>query len=434
MIHKTGYFSGKPCAVALVGFLMFVGSVPAQYRIFSWDSFETGQFPPTLMYLHEASPQTVTLFDYALPGIPPVFSQERSRRECGRFGLKMLTPSITGRDSVVSVLSHLRMDRGLLGDSGRALFQADFYLPEGEGYFPNSAVLAHAVSDPAQKWFEMYRFGIRLNKFLYFSFSDKSAGGKIIKQDSIESFNLQRPGWHRLQIIFEGQSRIICAVNGKATSFSPIEEPSLTLLQPGIMIASPPEREAFCIIDNLSIQWTPEDVPIPDSPWLEANTPIPASDSALPWVHQPAATTLDPAPDVRQTPTPAASAGQSTPAPKPPELVWLTSTDEAWAFSQTHQRPILVVFYAPRAKYWGIFQELLKTQPAVAELLSRFVLLKVDLNTLHGGAIAHRFQVFRVPCFQVLGNDGQTRMQMVMSSDTPWEAIAASLQTIMPRQ
>ena len=92
-----------------------------------------------------------------------------------------------------------------------------------------------------------------------------------------------------------------------------------------------------------------------------------------------------------------------------------------------------MVFYAPRAKYWGVFQELLKTQPAIAGLLSHLVLLRVDLNTLHGGAIAHKFQVFRVPCFQVLGSDGKTRMQMIMSADTPWEAIAASLQTIVPQ-
>lgn len=434
MIDNRGVFIGRRRLLLAGLFVMMVATLPAQYRIFSWDSFETGQFPPTLMYLHEASPQTVTIFDYAMPGVPPVFSQARPRRECGRYGLKMLTPSITGRDSVVSVLSHLRMDRGLLGASGRALFQADFYLPEGEGYFPNAAVLAHADSHPQQKWFEMYRFGIRLNKFLYFSFSDKSAGGKILKQDSIESFNLERPGWHRLQIIFEGQNRIICAVNGKPTSFSPIEEPSLTLLQPGIMIASPQEREAYCIIDNLSIQWTPEDVPIPDSPWLEPAAAGAAPGEAIPWVHQPAAPAPDSTAGTGPPPDSAAPAAQSTPIPKPAQPVWLTSTDEAWEASQKQQRPILVVFYAPRAKYWSVFEDLLKTQPAVGELLSRFVLLRVDLNTLHGGAIAHRFQVFRVPCFQVLGTDGQTRMQMIMSADTPWEAIAASLQPIAPPQ
>lgn len=409
-------FRGHAYLIATAVFFSLAALAPAQYRIFSWESFESGQVPPTLQFLHDAAPPLVTLFDYTQPGVPPVFSEEKTLRECGRFGLKVSTTALADRDCVVSLLSHLQMERGLLGASGRALYQADFYLPaESEGYFPNAAILAYSNSEPQQKWFEMYRFGIRLNKFLYFSFSDRKQGGKIIKQDSIESFHLRRPGWSRLQIIFEGQNRILCAVNGIPTSFSPIEEPSLTLLQPGIMIASAKEKSGYCIIDNLSIQWTPEDVPIPDSPWLETAAPAPSSASAF------------------SQPPPPAAAGRIDAESGQAEPAWFTSPEEAWKASQEQNRPVLAVFYAPRAKHWRAFESLLQSQPAIRQTLSRFVPLKVDMNTLQGGAIAGKFQVFRVPCFLVLGPDGRSRLQMVMNDDTPWEAIAAELRKIAPQ-
>ena len=52
---------------------------------------------------------------------------ETARLECGRFGLKIET---TEEARFQSVVDSLVLDRNLLGQKGRALYQADIYFPK----------------------------------------------------------------------------------------------------------------------------------------------------------------------------------------------------------------------------------------------------------------------------------------------------------------
>ena len=67
---------------------------------------------------------------------------------------------------------------------------------------------------------------------------------------------------------------------------SPVEEPSLRKLQVGLMLVES-KNHYSCYADNLSIQWSPENVPLPDSPWImdpdRNQSSLLANGSALEW-------------------------------------------------------------------------------------------------------------------------------------------------------
>lgn len=405
----------------LVMWLMIATTVQAQYQVFSWESFEGGVLPNSLQRVHGNEPGTVTIYDYLSPDTPPEMRTPRALAEVGRYGLRMRTiAGDTDQHHIVSLAHHLVMDRALIGPKGRALFQADVFLPEEGAYLPSPTMLAYMDSAPDRAWIQMYRFGMMLNRSLMFSYADKDAGGKLMKTVPQTEFPLKRPGWHRIQIIFQGQDQIHCAVDSVELSFSPLTEPSLRMLRPGFMVASAPGKSGESIIDNLSIQWTPEDTPLPESPWVDGAIPGGGVASA------PVATG-GAAPAVSSGVAAPGSAGPPA-APAATPLTWGEDPDAAWAQSQQSKRPILMVIYVPRARDWQYLEELTQTDPAARQAFSQFVLLKVNANTLRGGLIAKQFGVFKAPTMILMGTDGQPKRQMIYSRTAAWGAVAQYLQ------
>lgn len=372
----------------------------AQYQVYSWESFEAGALSPQLSLIHQATPSSVSVVDYTkMAADQPVLAEAPTQSECGGYGLRLQTHDTQDKDQFVSVAHNLKMERSLLGSSGRALFQADFFLPEAGGYLPNSAVLAYAGGVPPSA--KMYRFGIVKNRWVYFSYQDGiKEPPALFQQETVDALNLKRPGWHRFQIIFEGQDRIVCAVDGKPTKFSPVMEPTLTSLQPGFMISSAKGNMGSCLIDNLSIQWTMEDAPIPDSPWAEGAMP------AAPPVAAPIA----------------APPGSSTTA-----LSWSLAPVDAFSRAAAEKRPLLALFHAPRVKQCEALDANLNGDAEAQSLFSKFVLCKIDTNQLQGGSWAAKFQVYRVPTLMVFAPDGAKTAEIHFGKDDTWATVLANL-------
>jgi hypothetical protein len=188
-----------------------------------------------------------------------------------------------------------------------------------------------------------------------------------------------------------GQDQIYCAIDGQMTNFSPITEATHRHLNAGLMVTeNPNQQNTMAVIDNLSIQWTPQDVPLPDSPWQ----------------------VLDP----RIAETPLDNG-----------LLWETNPSRAWNLSSTQSRPLLVLFYAPRI---NPFQYLLSIYPdneEAREVLNQFVLLKIDANQLAGGALAERFKIFRLPTLVLLNPDGSEKSRIeILNGQTKWDDVVAA--------
>lgn len=411
---------GATLALALGGvFFLLSTPLPAQYQVFAWESFETGLFPSSLARMHQATPLSVMLLDYASPGLPAELRAEPAPQECGRQGLKFQTRK--GQE-FLSVVNQMSLDRTRLGNTGRALYQADFFVPPTTADSPNVAILAMARTEGAGgvgSW-KFYRFGLRGGsaRKVFFAYSTGADEPALAFEESADALITKRPGWHRFQIIFEHQDKIYCCIDGKPTQFSPVRESTLKQLQAGIMVVSRENQEGIAYVDNLSIQWTPEDVPLPDSPWSQLPpTPVPSALSIQ---------AAGPAPSAAGAGQPAQS-GQPAAQPIPEGLIWHHSPDQAWQASQTAKRPLLILFTTPRSKGNQALEELLRTQATAREDLRGYVLLRVDVNQLSGGTLAQKYILYKFPCFVILRPDGTEADRMAFDNAASWQTIAPKL-------
>jgi hypothetical protein len=278
------------------------------------------------------------------------------------------------------------------GPKGRALYQADFYLREAGKAYPNTALMAVVVegTGPTNSY-KLYRFGVSEGgKKVYFAYAndDLAAAGTpiVYHHQSLDEFPLKRPGWHRLQMIFDGTGSITCAVDMVPTKFSPIQEATLQRLNAGVMIASSTwKNRAF--VDNISIQWSFDDVPLPKSPWATKSEAKHAATGV--------ASLLDEGNGVS----------------------WRTDPQAAWKESAQRGIPRLVNFHAPGTGPADYLRGLLPNTPVNRTLLERFVCLNLDVNQLDGGTFANRFRINRVPTLVVIGTAGREVGRMVVSRD-----------------
>ena len=383
--------------LVVVGLLAAVPAL-AQYRVHTWESFESGDVPQGLIRGHQADATTVFAYNYQSAGTPRMMTSGIASLECADYGV-MMKP--TGKKLHLSMVSPTSLDRRQLGAVGKALYQADVYIPEEGVPFPNTALLA-VVAEPVEKGFgyKMYRFGIsEAVKSVYFAYANdsiqKTAGAPIIyKNQNISELKLKRPGWHRLQMIFVGQQDIYCAIDTAATSFSPIREPSLSVLNAGLMVAG--KGDNSCIVDNLSIQWSFENIPLPDSPWL-----LPLANANIPNENL-------------------MESGSS--------VFWLSDPQKAWKLATAQKRPILIQYHVPRMPTYMHLKAMTPNDEATQNLLNRFVLLKVDVNQLGGGTLAQRYGIVRVPTFMVMGPDGkEMRRLAVTNTQTTWAQVKETL-------
>jgi hypothetical protein len=389
------------CIIIQVFLILLASFSYAQFNVFSWDNFESGEIPNTLERLHDANTENAAVYDFTSPDAPQGILEGIAKTECGRYGMKF---KITKLKEYIKIVNKTTLDRKNMGEKGKALYQADIFIPEDLAELPYSVAILAVLqeSDGTSANYSFYRFGIR-GDAVFFSYTYNEAQPRIYVHTKIASLNLKRPGWHRFQIIFEGQEDITCAIDGHPTSFSPQKESTLDKLRAGIMISASTTESGTAYVDNLSIQWTMEDVPLPDSPWIFS---LKGDSESVP----------NTAPSL-----PSSSA----------RVNWMSSPEEAWQMCQAQNRPILILFYAPRATGWKNLEQLINTNEAISGLINKFIPLQIDANQLRGGTLAYQYGAFKVPCFVVLAPNQQVRAKEFYNKEADWDSISQKLQNAL---
>ena len=379
---------GRILALALC--LVATSAGAQYYNIHTWESFESGM-PTNLSLGHQADSTSAMLFPYSTPGTAPQILEGVAALECGNFGLGIFP---TAEKKHLSVFSPASLERSRLGATGRALYQADLYLPAANQPVPFFALLAAMPTKDNKLSYEIYRFGIMEGgKKLFFSFiRDNLSQPVIFVMEPLKGKPLKRPGWHRFQIIFAGQTDIICAVDQVPTAFSPIHEGTLTRLNPGLMVTYS-KTPAPCLADNLSIQWSPDDVPLPVSPWV--TKPIPEGTNLI---------------------------GDGSP------LQWFNNPKQGWTVASAQKRPMLVLFYAPNVLPYQYLQSICPNDNGARDFLNKHVLIRVDANQLAGGTLAQKMKVQFLPTLLLLGPRGEELGRVtVKRGETKWETLVTEL-------
>ncbi|MDK2971909.1 MAG: Thioredoxin-like [Candidatus Sumerlaeota bacterium] len=370
----------------------------AQYLLHTWENFESGVIPPSLIMTHNATAENTRVIDLTRLNDPDIL-KGAAREECGRFAVGFQTDP---KQRFLGLVSVAKMDRSRLGAGGKALFQADVYLKGHTSATHTVAVLALAeppegATPSGSSLWRMYRFGIISQKKTYFSFTNATPEPQVYMHQDLREVIPINSGWHRIQLVFEGQSEIACYVDGRRTVFSPITDRTFPIIQPGVLITAPEDAPLFAIVDNISIQWTPDpNTPMPESPWVGSS-----ESAALP-------------------------SGVT---------IWPTSPEQSWAESKRTGKPLLVMFYNHASRsYQSLVNNVFSGNETAKQNLERFVLLRVDVNQLRGGALASKFTVTRVPTFVVLGPDGRERMRIVANTNPDWRKIWPELEKTLAPQ
>lgn len=386
----------RPALLLLMVFSLVGSAFSQQYRIHTWESFESGVLPENIHLGHYSDSETV--------GVVDIFENQNvpSQARGGVAPLELGTHSLLWKPmpdkNHLSIFAPDGLNRERIGQNGAALYQADFYLPAVGEPVPNISMLAQVLDSDGSTTYKFYRFGIlEPGDKLFFAFTNDAAQPEIFQQVPISQMDLQRPGWHRFQIIFHGQNEIYCAVDGEFTSFSPVLEGTHTSLNAGIMVTSS-EFDSVALTDNLSIQWTPQNAPLPESPWTQGS-----ADASRP---------------------------NTSPLESGSSVSWLQESSKAWSTARRQQRPILAMFYTPNITPYERLKQMVPNTPEAYEVFNRFVLLKIDANQLAGGRLAEKFEIFRLPTFVVIGSDGLTRGKITVSGEMDWNQLRNELQSM----
>jgi len=437
---------------ALVASLLALAvALPAQYQVYQWASFEDGRLPADAAPIGKQFQQSVAVVDLnsVAATMPPEFRAGKSSSETGRFGMALNH----GKDFWFNgAASGVTMDRGALGATGRALYQADFYLPPSDEPLPNLAVCAMVPMQPGEdRPNTFYRFGITKNKIVYFSYVTLGeTTAKVFQADGAMALRLGRPGWHRFAIVFEGEETIRCYVDGQEASFSPLKEASLRQLQVGIVLIDSDLKDGTytAYADNLSIQWTTEDVPLPDSPYLApgqapATVLTMASPLATPSLAAPAqAVTSIPAPtpagggntyswgqatSATPTPSPVPSAAPISNAPANTAPIQWYEAEDGWALASNEKKPMIVYFQAPRLPATIRLNEIFQSDPEARGYVNRYIPVIIDVNQLQGGMYASYLNVTRVPTLIVFDGAGKETGRATFTARDSWSAVVQQL-------
>lgn len=411
----NGLFVG---CLLLCPFLLTTNAT-AQYQVTDWASFEEGGFPKNGKLFGLEPSKFVSVIEYSkMPGMPPQFSNPKIAKEIGRYG--MLLKGTGGKEDpanphLIGLTIGGIVDRDQLGANGRTIYQCDFFVPTVDR-LPAIAVMASDATavGPDGGPITFYRFGFHMKERLYFSFVTNYSYGKNIKQEAVPVYqsdksmfaSIPKPGWHRMAVVFEGSSRIRCFVDGRETSFSPLEEPKLRKLAIGIMHTS---REGDSIIDNLSIQTTTDANVMPVSPYSDGWTIVAGSkDKASGQVSQVAPVAL---------------------AAPVHEDMWVDQ-GVAWTTAQQQKKPLFICFYAPGVAACEEVNKILGTDPGATSLLKRCVCTRIDVNQLQGGLAARQYNVFKVPTLFLISPDAKTYKRTTFRKGSTWAQVAAELSGI----
>lgn len=398
--------------------LMALGALEAnaQYNVFAWFRFDEGRLDAQAIPLGMNPGERVFIYRYADMASPPRgFWDAVAQNEIRSHGLMLRTRTGTvAEEFLTGLASNIILERHRLGDKGRALFQADFYIPPATYAVPSLAVLAMEPLTPGQTApASFYRFGVTKSRDVYFSHVIAGATeAAVYKFDRAFLGRIPRGSWHRFAIVVEGQSTIRCYVDGNEAPFSPIQDDTLKMMQVGVMMAEG-EAKYDAFIDNLSIQWTNEDVPLPDSPWAHTWT-----GSAPVRLTQPAPAATPGSPVAATPGAPDAAAGP---------LAWF-DVESGWEQAKAQQKSMLVYFLAPRLPITLQLDKLINDDPAAQAYLKQFSCVKVDVNQLQGGTYAAQYNIFKVPTFIVFNLQGQEAARAVFNRNDTWATFSEKLQ------
>lgn len=379
--------------------VLLTSGAAAQYRQFAVEDFEStaGKWPATFEHGHHSTPLTTRTVTWAATEKGGVLHAGPAGVVVGNYGLE-LRPLES--DPHLSVMDRRALERNKLGANGAALFQVDFYFDEDEGNHPTLAILANASEGTDRSVYRFYRFGVDRDR-IYFSFTNNKSTPDMYLRQALSEFNLTRPGWHRLQMIFRGADEIMCAIDGQLTSFSPISDSTLARIEPGIMVTRSKEGgDRAVYADNLSILWTPNanDDP-PGSPWLvRSSVAVPAKGmQANRW----------------------SIGGQQ----------WTTSPSDAWKRASAENKVILALFHGDDLAANENVIALLGSEEA-KPVLTQCVTLRVDVGESSGQVFAGRYGLKEYPTVAVIGPDGNmiNNVPVQPGSGLTWTKVFEMLQ------
>lgn len=403
-----------------VVFLLFTIQSNAQYKVYCWENFENGVFPKSLKRMHDTNEKNVVVVSYDFIKKDPNYRKILdgiARTECGKYGLLFSIPKAEVEKKpngvFLSLVSENILDRKILKNAGKAIIQADVYIPSDESNKPSTSIPGIAVlgvggANPNDfaKW-ALYRVGISPRYGVFFSFIDavRQEAPLVFNEEKIENLKLQIPGWHRLQLVFQGTDTIGCYIDGVKTTFSPIKEGSVNTLRMGLMISSSSQADKICIIDNLSIQVTDENLELPTSPWVITD-PANLAKMKLSPIYQ--------KPDFIES-----------------KLQWFLTPEDAVQYNKDKKMPYLILFYSPLAKLHKPLETMINSDPEFQKYLRQFVLTRLDVNQLNGGKVAEFYGVFKVPCFMLLDNYGNKKTSLIYKANMPCSEISQAIQAGM---
>lgn len=399
----------RTCLMAGVISALAVTTAMGQYQVREWANFEDGKLPPNLITIGgnwQSRMQVVPVDSVTDQGT--AFKNP----ELGSHVLKLEAAPSTENASTwqVGLAVGEVLDRTQLGPNSRALFQADFFVPAQQA--PSIAVLAMEPPDGNGKHVDsikrsFYRFGMTKADRAYFSqVSPGEETATQFHQDN-ELFNqMPKPGWHRFAIVCEGPSIIRCYIDGREAAFSPLEDTSMKQIMVGLLLADN-ERQYTAYADNLSIQLSDDALALPASPY-DSGWSVAARSSSR-----------------------AATVGASTAQPTAQVSTalaaeWLPPV-QAWNKAKAENKGLLLYFYAPGVQRVEQINQILATDPAAKEYMSKHACARVDVNQLEGGSIAKKYQIFKVPAFLVIAPDAQSSTRSLPGQGATWQQIAADL-------
>ena len=426
-----------------------------EFRPYQMADFEDGRLPESTDPFGVDISSTLKIANLPLiTSMPPDFRDGIAAPVVGSYGAGIQSKpdpedrSTHQRGFSIGVL----LDRDKLGANGRALYQADFYLPPTNvpEQAPCIAILAldPTVSGSASTSSPMsglpkafYRFGISRRKTATLYFSCVMPGAEtapVYEQDTKLFGAIPRPGWHRFAMLFTGNEEIRCYLDGKEPRFSPIKDSRLRKLKLGVMLADA-LHSYECYVDNLTILWSMDDSPLPPSPfvasWANVSLQTPATAMAAPAV--PAAVSvampsLPPPPATTPPPLPPAPATVPVidiPPPLPvatAPLVWLEPA-AAWAQAQKNRQHFLLFFFSPADAASARLDGLLDDNLAARTVVQSCSKAKVDVTRQTGLDIAKGYKIPAVPTMIIFTPDGSEVGRATFTAGDTWESFAARL-------
>jgi len=423
-------FSNKKVNILMIILTCFITSgIFAQYQLFQWTNFEKGKMPDKYIPIGEDFENNVKVVEYnKLTNLPPEFDSGIAGKEIGKYGLQITVNPALWIIGLSDLSEDFILDRNRLGEKGKALYQADFFVPAPGEVVPNIAVLAMEPMVPGEKKpRSFYRFGMTENRHVYFSYVVQDEKNALdYKFDEALFRRLPRPGWHRFAIVFEGPSRIHCYIDGQEVYFDkPVEESTIQQLRVGVMLANK-KKDDMVYVDNLSIQWTNEDYPIPASPYVGSwgetfitsapQSPVTAPEAILPGME--AAAQL--AASIQAVSTPSASAPLG-----PPQ--WL-DTETGWRTSTATKIPMLVYFSAPNVPSVEQLDSVFSSDSDSQRFVRKYIPVKIDVNQLQGGQLAKKFGIFKLPSIVIMDSTGKEITRAIYGKNDNWQTFSAKLQ------